>query len=94
MARNTFAFMVRQRQEAGLARPDIDHDDAARQMLAVWDGLQVKWLTALDFDLADKVNQAFRRLTGQRRWKHATCSTGSSVRSDEAPTYRASPSPF
>jgi hypothetical protein len=65
MARNTFAFIVRQRQEAGLARPDIDHDDAARQMLAVWDGLQVKWLTALDFDLADKVNQAFRRLTGQ-----------------------------
>ncbi len=60
-----FAALVRRRQQAGLAHPDIDPGTVARQLLAVWHGLQAQWLVEPDFDLGDAVAQAFRRLTGQ-----------------------------
>ena len=59
------ATLVRVRQAAGLAHPDIDPDAAARQLLGAWNGLQSQWLIDPSFDLADEVTQAFRRLTGQ-----------------------------
>ncbi|HQE32929.1 MAG TPA: TetR/AcrR family transcriptional regulator [Propionibacteriaceae bacterium] len=56
---------VQARIAEGLAHPDLDVDSVARQMIAVWNGLQSQWLTDPSFDLADEIVQAWRRLTGQ-----------------------------
>lgn len=60
-----FALLVRQRQEAGLAHPDLDPVEVARQVIATWDGLQAQWLVKPDFDLGEVLVAAFRRLTAQ-----------------------------
>lgn len=61
----TFARIVRERQIEGRALPDLDPVAVARQLVGVWRGLQSQWLVEPDFDLADEVRGAFRRLTGE-----------------------------
>ncbi len=57
-----FADALRRMQDAGQAHPDVDPERFARQMVAVWDGLQSQWLIDPSFDLADEVVAAFRTL--------------------------------
>lgn len=64
-ARGHMARMVRERQEQGLAHPDLDANAVARQMMGVWTGLQAQWLIDPAFDLAAEIEVAFRQLTGQ-----------------------------
>ncbi|MFJ9633570.1 TetR/AcrR family transcriptional regulator [Streptomyces sp. NPDC091280] len=65
-----FARMVEQRQDAGLAHPGLDAVRVARQIVAVWDGLQAQWLVTPDFDLGDELVTAVRRLTAEN-WMEA-----------------------
>jgi len=65
LARAALAGMVRAQQERGQASPEVDADEIARLLVAVWAGLQAMWLAKPDFDLADATQRAFRRLTGQ-----------------------------
>ena len=63
--RSNLAEALRMLQARGEAHPDIDPERFARQMVAVWDGLQSQWLVSPDFDLADEVATAFRGLARQ-----------------------------
>lgn len=64
-ARFHLARIVRDRQATGKAHPDLDPDAIARQLMAIWTGLQAQWLVEPDFDLANEIEVAFRQLTGQ-----------------------------
>jgi AcrR family transcriptional regulator len=57
------AQTLRELQAADQAHPEIDPDRFARQMVAIWDGLQTQWLIDPDFDLGAEVAAAFRSLT-------------------------------
>jgi AcrR family transcriptional regulator len=65
-----FAGLVERRQAAGLAHPELDALEVARQLLATWDGLQLQWLVDPSFDLGEVLVGAFRRLSGQN-WMEA-----------------------
>ncbi|MEZ0112390.1 AcrR family transcriptional regulator [Catenulispora sp. EB89] len=65
-----FARLIELRQAAGLAHPGLDPRDTARQIVAVWDGLQAQWLVASEFDLGESLMSAFRRLTAEN-WMEA-----------------------
>ncbi|UGQ12758.1 TetR/AcrR family transcriptional regulator [Yinghuangia sp. ASG 101] len=65
-----FADLIARRQAAGLAHPGLDPVEVARQVIAVWDGLQAQWLVDPAFDLGDHLVAAFRRLTAQN-WMEA-----------------------
>lgn len=60
-----FAEVVRRRQAAGLAHPDLDPEQVARHFVAAWEGLQAQWLVTQSFDLSREVVAAFRHLSGQ-----------------------------
>jgi AcrR family transcriptional regulator len=62
---NNFSRHIRDRQAEGLADPSIDAVAAARQITAVWDGLQSQWLTTRDFNIGAELTQAMRLLTGE-----------------------------
>ncbi|HSA52439.1 MAG TPA: TetR/AcrR family transcriptional regulator [Yinghuangia sp.] len=70
VATEQFANLIERRQAAGLAHPGLDPAQAARQVVATWDGLQAQWLVDPDFDLGELLIAAFRRLTGQN-WMEA-----------------------
>jgi hypothetical protein len=57
------AKLLRIRQDNGLAHPDVDPERFGREIVASWDGVQAQWLVHRDFDLADAVTAAFRRLS-------------------------------
>lgn len=61
--REGLADALRRLQAGGRAHPDVEPEQFARQMVAVWDGLQAQWLADPDFDLAAEVTAAFRSLT-------------------------------
>ncbi|MHA6523610.1 TetR/AcrR family transcriptional regulator [Tessaracoccus sp. G1721] len=63
MVRRTWGELLVSLQQEGRAHPDIEPEQFARQMAAVWDGLQVQWLVSPDFDLPGEVADAFRALT-------------------------------
>ena len=60
--RQVFADMLRHLQAHGEAHPDIEPERFARQLIAVWDGLQIQWLAQPDFDLATEVIETFHFL--------------------------------
>jgi AcrR family transcriptional regulator len=60
-----FTEMLRHRQSAGIAHPDLDPVAVARRLVAVWDGLQAQWLVTPTFDLGLEIHEAFRQLSGQ-----------------------------
>ena len=57
------AARLQELQHDGQAHPDLDPMRFARQMVAVWDGLQRQWLADPAFDLPDEVASAFRLLS-------------------------------
>ena len=65
-----FTTVISHRQEAGLAHPGIDAADAARQFIALWDGLGGMSLLDLDLDVESALLDGFRRLTGAN-WMEA-----------------------
>ncbi|GAA4343536.1 TetR/AcrR family transcriptional regulator [Microbacterium rhizosphaerae] len=64
-ALNALTALVRDRQAAGEAHPDIVPEVAARQILAIWGGLNDLWLTDPTFDIVEELQDAFHSLTGQ-----------------------------
>lgn len=64
-AQSGLAHVVRAEQAAGLAHPELDPEETATQLLAMWLGLESLWLLRQDFDLAASLTSAFRRLTGR-----------------------------
>jgi AcrR family transcriptional regulator len=68
----TFEHLVRQQQETGGAHPDLDPARVARQLHGVWSGLQAIWAVDPSFDLLADLDDAFRRLTGQRELQART----------------------
>lgn len=56
------AAIVRAEQAAGLAHPELDPEETAAQLLAMWLGLESLWLLRQDFDLEASMTRAFRRL--------------------------------
>lgn len=64
-AQEGLASVIRSEQAAGVAHPDLDPDETATQLLAMWLGLESLWLLQGDFDLSDSMTKAFRRLTGR-----------------------------
>jgi len=59
------ALAIENRQRKGSAHPDLEPVETARQLLAVWAGLERQWMVNPCFDLAAVVGSAFRSLTGQ-----------------------------
>jgi AcrR family transcriptional regulator len=57
--------MISKRQRDGLAHPGLEPGDAARQILALWDGLVLAHLSAPGFDCGRALVDGVRRLTGQ-----------------------------
>ncbi len=68
----TFRQLVMQQQAAGVAHPDLDPAQVARQLHGVWSGLQSLWAVDPSFDLTADLDEAFRRLTGQRELQART----------------------
>ncbi|QSZ55587.1 MULTISPECIES: TetR family transcriptional regulator C-terminal domain-containing protein [Micrococcaceae] len=60
--RRYFTALLRQAQAAGEAHPDVDPERFARQMIAVWDGLQMQKLVDPSIDLEWEVEQAYKGL--------------------------------
>ncbi|MDN5570080.1 MAG: TetR/AcrR family transcriptional regulator [Propionibacteriaceae bacterium] len=58
--------LVRTLQDAGNALPDLDPDATARQLVALWIGLERQWLVRPEFDLVAEIVALFRLLTGQQ----------------------------
>ncbi|WP_286311899.1 hypothetical protein [Agromyces mangrovi Wang et al. 2018] len=54
---------IRERQERGLAHPSVDATQAARQIVAVWDGLQAQWLIDPSFDIREQLTAAMNAIT-------------------------------
>ncbi|MEU5755051.1 TetR family transcriptional regulator [Streptomyces sp. NPDC047829] len=57
--------MIARRQRDGLAHPGLEPSDAARQVLALWDGLVLAHLGTPGFDCGQALVDGVRRLTGQ-----------------------------
>ncbi|GAA3921046.1 TetR family transcriptional regulator [Microbacterium invictum] len=57
---------IRTRQEDGLADPGIDAVRAARQIVAVWDGLQAQWLIDPSFDIGAELTAAMAAIAQSR----------------------------
>ncbi|RMI09501.1 TetR/AcrR family transcriptional regulator [Cellulomonas triticagri] len=57
-----YARMLRNLQESGWAHPDVEPDRFARQLMALWEGLQAQWLVDPSFDLGAEVAAGVRVL--------------------------------
>lgn len=60
--RQYFAWMIRHDQEDGRAHQDVNPEQFARQMIALWDGLQMQKLSDPLLDLPGQVVDAYRSL--------------------------------
>ncbi|MGV2984378.1 TetR/AcrR family transcriptional regulator [Microbacterium sp. AGC85] len=60
--RDYFAWVLRRDQAAGRAHEDVDPEQFARQMIALWDGLQMQKLSDPSLDLPGQVTDAYRSL--------------------------------
>jgi AcrR family transcriptional regulator len=61
----TFAQLVKKQQDEGIAHPGLDPTRVARQLHAVWGGLQSLRAVDTSFDMVADLEDAFRRLTGR-----------------------------
>lgn len=57
-----FARFIRHDQDAGLVASDVNIEDAARAVIAAWDGFQLQWLLDPTQDMAVHMANALRRL--------------------------------
>jgi AcrR family transcriptional regulator len=60
-----FTNEIELRQARGLADASLDPREVARQITAMWDGLQSQWLVSPSFDISDALERAMRVLTRQ-----------------------------
>jgi len=60
--RQDFAASIQADIDASRLPADVDPADAARCIVAVWDGLQLQWLIDPDFDMATDLERALRRI--------------------------------
>ena len=60
-----FARMFDQRKRDGLAHPDIDSVDLARQTIALWEGLATVFANDSEADSGRLLADAVRRLSGE-----------------------------
>lgn len=65
-----YTRLVAERQHRGLAHPGLDPADAAKQMIALWDGLVAMWVTDHTLDVGALLISGVRRLTGEN-WMRA-----------------------
>jgi AcrR family transcriptional regulator len=61
-AREIFARLIRRGQKTGEFRDDLPASDLAVVLLALFEGLQIQWLTDSSFDLAKSFESALRVL--------------------------------
>lgn len=59
----SFTKEIELRQARGLADASLDPREVARQITAMWDGLQSQWLISPSFDMSDALERAMRVLT-------------------------------
>jgi hypothetical protein len=64
-AREVFARLIRRGQKAGEFRHDLPASELAALLLALFEGLQIQWLTDPSFDLAKSFESALRVLQPQ-----------------------------
>lgn len=57
-----FAWVIRRDQSIGRAHEDVDPSRFARQMVALWDGLQMQKFVDPTLDLPGQVTEAYQRL--------------------------------
>ncbi|GAA4490445.1 hypothetical protein GCM10023171_32840 [Microbacterium panaciterrae] len=57
-----FVWMIRRDQDLGNAHEDVEPEQFARQMIALWDGLQLQKLVDPTLDLPTQVVDAYKRL--------------------------------
>ena len=62
--RGSFAASFRRRQEAGEISDAVDAETLARLLQAAADGLQLQWMLAPTFDMADTLDALFIALAG------------------------------
>jgi AcrR family transcriptional regulator len=62
---DVFSRLIAHSQQAGLAYPGLDPVVTARQVVAMWDGLNQMWMSDPTFDVAPVLVGAIHRLTGQ-----------------------------
>lgn len=60
-----FTELIASRQRAGLALAGLEPRVLALQLVGLWDGLTNLWITGQDFEIADVVIDAYRRLAGE-----------------------------
>ncbi|MEU1972720.1 TetR/AcrR family transcriptional regulator [Microbacterium sp. NPDC019599] len=60
-----FTRMFEQRKRDGLAHPDVDAGDLARQVIALWEGLELLFAGDLGADSGRLLTDAIRRLSGE-----------------------------
>lgn len=60
--REYFAWVIRRDQSRGRAHEDVDPEQFAQQMIALWDGLQMQKLADPSLDLPAQVTDAYKRL--------------------------------
>lgn len=60
-----FTTLVRGRIAAGVAHPDIDPESAARQIMALWEGLGQMWMCDRTFSVGELLSSGIRRITGE-----------------------------
>jgi AcrR family transcriptional regulator len=69
-ARDVFARLIRRGQKAGEFRDDLPATELATLVLALFEGLQIQWLTDPDFDLEKSFESALRVLAPTKLGKH------------------------
>ena len=60
-----FSALIRGRIAAGVAHPDIDPESAARQIVALWEGLGAMWMCDQTFSTGPLLASGIRRIIGQ-----------------------------
>lgn len=60
-----FTTLVRGRIAAGVAHPDLDPESAARQIIALWEGLGAMWMCDQTFSVGELLASGIRRITGE-----------------------------
>ena len=60
-----FATLIRGRIDDGSAHPDLDPEKAARQIIALWEGLAAMWVCDQTFSVGELLEAGVRRILGE-----------------------------
>ncbi|MFH8249020.1 TetR/AcrR family transcriptional regulator [Microbacterium sp. B2969] len=75
-----FSRIFEQRKRDGLAHPDVDSVNLARQVIAMWEGLEIVFAAEPDVDGGRLLADAIRRLSGEN-WMELRRAIGDAGRS-------------